>query len=97
MNGSCLLYRQSSGKAAIHLLRRGSNERKFVCGRTKTSDHKVLRAMVVTAEWIECGKAEAWHSDGTCMCRSVGVPEPSDLQDECRSVGVSERVMLQSE
>ena len=51
VDGSCLLYRQSSGKA-IHLFPRGSSEQKFVCGRAKTSDDKVLRTMVVTAEWI---------------------------------------------
>ena len=51
MDGSCLLYRQDSGRA-IHLYPRGSTEQKFVCGRAKTPERRVLQSMVLTSEWI---------------------------------------------
>ena len=47
VEGDCVLYQHSKTRT-IHMMPKGSSERKFVCGRSATSDHKVFMSIVYT-------------------------------------------------
>ena len=47
VEGDCVLYQHSKTRT-IHMMPKGSSERKFVCGRSATADHKVFMSIVYT-------------------------------------------------